>query len=148
MAKKGALKRSAATGKIVAEFRNGLFLGQSGKAQKRAPLAGETAAALAPRLGKALNTPGVRKDAVFGKPAGNKVVYAYLLDPTDTTKLVREWADGRRTVGRMVGGKFAGSVIVRRRQGRRVIDAALEDQRRPPAIVLAGHNGSGKSTLW
>jgi hypothetical protein len=106
MAKKVALKRSAATGKIVAEFRNGLFLGQSGKAKKRTPLARETAAALAPLLGKALNTPGVRKDAVFGKPAGKRVVYAYFLDPTDTTKLVRESADGRRTVGRMVGGKF------------------------------------------
>lgn len=40
-------------------------------------------------------------------------------------------------------------MIVRRRpKAEQLIDAALEGQRRPPAVVLAGHNGSGKSTLW
>jgi hypothetical protein len=57
------------------------------------------------RVGKALNKPGIRKVAIFQSPVAGKI-FAYSVDPFDTTKVVREAADGTKRVGRVVAGKF------------------------------------------
>jgi len=107
-----ATKRSSerrvahATGRIVATFRDGLCLIQTGRSTRRTIPAAQTAAALGAKLGKALSKPGISRDAVFGTVAARGEVYAYSVLPEDPTKLVRETADGKRTIGRVVGGKF------------------------------------------
>lgn len=57
------------------------------------------------KLGKALSKPGISKQVVFRSHTSGKV-FAYSAYPEDVTKVVREAADGTRTVGRVVGGKF------------------------------------------
>lgn len=68
------------------------------------------------KLGKALSKPGISKQVVFRDHTPGKV-FAYSVYPEDFTKIVREAADGTRTVGRVVGRKFraerAGSSIRR-----------------------------------
>jgi hypothetical protein len=57
------------------------------------------------KLGKALSKPGISKHVVFHAHAPKRV-FAYSVYPKDVTKVVRQSADGTRTVGRVVGGKF------------------------------------------
>lgn len=57
------------------------------------------------KVGKALNKPGIRKAAIFQSPVAGKI-FAYSVAPFDTTKVVREAADGTKRVGRLVAGKF------------------------------------------
>lgn len=57
------------------------------------------------KVGKALNKPGIRKVAIFQSPVV-ATIFAYSVDPFDTTKVVREAADGTKRVGRVVAGKF------------------------------------------
>jgi hypothetical protein len=57
------------------------------------------------KLGKVLSKPGIDREVVFKSFAGKKV-YAYSIDLKDTSRLVREDAEGKRTIGRFVGGKF------------------------------------------
>lgn len=64
---------------------------------------GESARVLA-AAGRALARPGISRASVFGN--GNKNVYAYSLDPQDSTRFIREARDGTRRVGKMVNGKF------------------------------------------
>lgn len=53
----------------------------------------------------ALATPGIAHGAVFrGKRAA--YVSSYSILPNDPTKVVREHANGTRTIGRLVGGRF------------------------------------------
>ncbi len=59
---------------------------------------------MVPKAAKALDKPGIRKDDVFVGDAYG--VYAYSVDESDPTKFVRESADGKRSVGKLVGGKF------------------------------------------
>lgn len=54
---------------------------------------------------KALSKPGVRREAVFGT-SPKKNFYAYSMDPTNPTRMVREDVEGNRTVGTMVDGRF------------------------------------------
>jgi len=60
--------------------------------------------AIVPKAGKALDKPGIRKDAVFSDDAYG--VYAYSVDEKDPTRFVRESADGKRSVGKLVRGRF------------------------------------------
>jgi hypothetical protein len=57
------------------------------------------------RVAKVMAKPGTDRTRVF-KSTSSKAVYAYSIDATDPTKVVREDAAGRRTVGRLVGGRF------------------------------------------
>ncbi len=57
------------------------------------------------KLARALSKPGIDRAAVFGDPPNPKV-YAYYVCAADTSKIVRESADGTRTIGRVVGGRF------------------------------------------
>lgn len=65
----------------------------------------DSAEVMVPKLGKALRKPGISKQAVFRGRTPERI-FAYSVLPRDVTKIVREAADGTRTVGRVVGGKF------------------------------------------
>ncbi len=65
----------------------------------------ERAADVLARVGKVMSKPGANRKRVF-RSASGKSVYAYSVDPKDTTKVVRENAAGQRTVGRLVSGRF------------------------------------------
>jgi len=57
------------------------------------------------KMGKALSKPGISKAAIFqGRVAGK--IFAYSVDPSDATRIVREGPDGTLRIGRVVGGKF------------------------------------------
>jgi hypothetical protein len=91
---------------VLVAFRNGVYLIETRKTPRRRVPVTETTAALARKLGRALNKPGISREAVFGKTKGRRAVYAYSVHPDDPTKLVRESVDGKCTVGRMIDGKF------------------------------------------
>jgi hypothetical protein len=60
------------------------------------------------KVGQALSKPGIDKQRVVFKShmRTDAGIFAYSIYPDDTTKVVREAADGTRRVGRLVGGKF------------------------------------------
>jgi hypothetical protein len=58
------------------------------------------------KAGSALMRPGIDKKRVFQRQQGAAKVYAYSIDPTDPSRVVRESADGTRRVGRVINGKF------------------------------------------
>ena len=66
---------------------------------------GERARAMLMKAGKALNKPGISRETVFGLGAG-RGISAYSVYPADPTMVVRESADGRKTIGRLVSGRF------------------------------------------
>ncbi len=65
----------------------------------------ETSGALIDGLIKATRKSGSRRDIVF-RPSKDKRVCAYSICPGDATKIVREDANGKTTLGRLVDGKF------------------------------------------
>jgi hypothetical protein len=68
--------------------------------------ASEIASTLLPRLARALSKPGISRDAVLKGQTRN--VCSYSIDPSDTSRVVRVAADGRRTVGRHLPGCRSG----------------------------------------
>jgi hypothetical protein len=65
----------------------------------------EKASGVLARVGKVMSKPGTNRKRVF-RSASGKPVYAYSIDPKDTSKVVREDAIGRRIVGQVVSGRF------------------------------------------
>jgi hypothetical protein len=65
----------------------------------------EKASTLVASLVKATRKPGTSRDRIFNSSVGKRV-FAYSIDPGDTTKIVREDASGKRSVGRLVNGRF------------------------------------------
>jgi hypothetical protein len=65
----------------------------------------EKASTLVASLVKATRKPGTSRDRIFNSSVGKRV-FAYSVDPGDTTKIVREDASGKRSVGRLVNGRF------------------------------------------
>lgn len=62
---------------------------------------------LVANISKAMRKVGIRREAVFvTKASSAKKVYAYSVLPSDTSKIVRESADGTRTIGRFSKGQF------------------------------------------
>jgi hypothetical protein len=57
------------------------------------------------RVAKAMSKPGIDRARVFQSVTG-KPVYAYSILANDPTKLVREDASGKKTIGKVVGGRF------------------------------------------
>ena len=88
----------------VATPRGDLFVLRVGKAKalagSRQPEKSDT---LIDGMMKAALKPGFRRDTVF-RP--KKRVYAYSIFPGDVTKIVREDASGKKTLGRLVQGRF------------------------------------------
>ncbi len=65
----------------------------------------EKAPEVVARVVKVMSKPGTNRNRVFASGAGS-AIYAYSIDSSDTTKVVREDAAGKRTVGRLVSGRF------------------------------------------
>jgi hypothetical protein len=101
-------KRQAVTGQPVAALGTRFVLvrvGSKALGREAEVQPGDTASVLVTKAGQALKKPGIPKQAVFGH--GNRSgIYAYSVYPADPTKIVREAADGSRTVGRLVNGRF------------------------------------------
>jgi len=56
------------------------------------------------KAGKALKKPGIKRKVVFKK--ATKGIFAYSVDPSDATRVVREASDGTRRIGRVIAGRF------------------------------------------
>lgn len=91
------------TGKVVARVPGFVLVRTASSKPSLVPLS-QRAATLIPKLARALGRPGLSKKAVFKDQTDN--VYSYSVDVTDVTRVVRVSADGRRTVGRLVGEEF------------------------------------------
>lgn len=62
----------------------------------------DQASELLPKVGKALNKPGIDRSTVFGEP-GNPKVYAYSACVDQPGKIVRESVDGKKLLGQLLG---------------------------------------------
>jgi hypothetical protein len=93
-------------GKRIATLDERLTIVRSGPevAGANRPRRADQAGAMLRKTGRALNKPGISKRSVFTKNSGE--IFAYSVDPSDATKLVRTSRDGTRRKGRVVGGKF------------------------------------------
>jgi hypothetical protein len=88
----------------VATPRGDLFVLRLGKSKAIAGLRQpEKSEVLIDNMMKAALKPGFRRETVF-RP--EKRVYAYSIYPGDISKIVREDANGKKTLGRLVQGKF------------------------------------------
>jgi hypothetical protein len=67
----------------------------------------EDAGSLLKKVGNALNRPGINKDAIFKR--FHSGVFAYSADPADPDKIVRRSVAGKKTIGRLVRGRFKAS---------------------------------------
>jgi hypothetical protein len=65
----------------------------------------EKASTLVAGLVKATRKPGTSRDMIFRSSVGKRV-FAYSVYPGDPTKIVREDASGKTSVGRLVNGRF------------------------------------------
>lgn len=65
----------------------------------------EKASTLVAGLVKATRKPGTTRDTIFHSSVGKRV-FAYSVYPGDPTKIVREDASGKTTVGRLAYGRF------------------------------------------
>jgi len=72
---------------------------------KEAVFVREKASALVAGLVKATRKPGTSRERIFNSSVGKRV-FAYSVYAGDTTKIVREDARGKRSVGRLVNGRF------------------------------------------
>jgi hypothetical protein len=89
--------------KVVCSVPGFVLVKTASTPRREAPVS-ERAATLVPRLARALSRPGISKEAVFKGRTHN--VYSYSIDPSDIARVIRVSADGRRTVGRLVGKRF------------------------------------------
>ncbi|MDP9050396.1 MAG: hypothetical protein M3O31_06670 [Acidobacteriota bacterium] len=79
--------------------------------QREAVSSKEKASGVLARVGKVMNKPGTDRKRVFRSISGKRV-FAYSIDPKDTSKVVREDITGKQTVGRFVSGKFRAASAV------------------------------------
>ncbi len=93
-------------GKRIATLDEGLAMVRTGPALTAAvrPRRADQAGAMLRKTGEALSKPGISKRSIFTNDSGD--IFAYSVDPSDATKLVRTARDGTRRKGRVVGGKF------------------------------------------
>ena len=85
-----------------------LVLVRTGQPKKRvvSTRAADRARVLVHKVANALQKPGIQKSAVF-RGANSTKIFAYSVDPTDPSRVIRESADGTRRVGRLgPDGKF------------------------------------------
>lgn len=90
----------------VATPRADLIVVRRGKLRSgAAPRESEKSSALIDGIAKATRKPGISRDIVFTSRRGKRV-YAYSVFPGDLSKIVREDASGKKTIGRLVHGEF------------------------------------------
>lgn len=112
MAKKGKAKSATASmrslrirGALVPTFGDEVLLVRRRTfATKKKKKSSERAGALLLKAGSELRQPGIKRKAVFKSKAAN--VFAYSVDSKDPSKILRYPREGKRTVGRYVGGRF------------------------------------------
>lgn len=92
-------------GRSVVTLGRGLALVRVGKAAKVTVRREDTTTVLVQKVARALSRPGIDSAVVFRGPNAAKI-FSYAVDPQDPTKVVRKAADGSRTTGRLVDGKF------------------------------------------
>jgi hypothetical protein len=92
-------KRVPAFGRDFVVVRTGRFAGAK-KSTKRS----EEARVLVEATAQALGRPGIKKRAVFKR--GSRGVFAYSVDPSNPARIVRRSSAGKKTVGRLVDGRF------------------------------------------
>ena len=102
--RKTSAKKAAVTGKVVSSVPGFVLVKKAASKPTQLVAVSERATTLLPKVAKALSRPGISKDVVFKGMTHN--VYSYSVDVTDTTRVIRVSADGRRSVGRLVGDKF------------------------------------------
>lgn len=103
---KGKRRLPESTEHRVATPRADLIVVRLGKSKSGAVLREtEKSSALIEGIAKATREPGIRREVVFKSRRG-RPIYAYSVYPTDVTKIVREDAQGQKTLGRFVGGEF------------------------------------------
>jgi hypothetical protein len=101
-----ASKAGQVRGTSVATLSSGLVLVRVGAARKsRAAARGAGATELLNKAARAFAKPGFDRQVIFGSGRNGKV-FAYSVFPDDPSKIIREAADGTRTIGRLVGGRF------------------------------------------
>jgi hypothetical protein len=104
MTKKSPASNDTVRGEIVASVGRHFVLVKTGKSSPAARSASGESARILAAAGQALSRPGISRSSVFG--SGHKNVFAYSLDPQDSSRFIREAQDGTRRVGKMVNGKF------------------------------------------
>lgn len=97
-------RSNAAAMKEVTRLGQGFVLFQELSSPNAKPKSSETAAVLGKKIGRALAKPGVDRSVIF--PPDQPGLFAYSIDPRDPKRIVRKSADGKRTFGRFVGGRF------------------------------------------
>lgn len=109
MSKSSALKRGNAgsvPGDYAVQIGTDWLLVRQSAAKTRKTVSGkDRASELLVKAGRALNKPGIARSKVFGDSCNSRV-YAYSVCVDEPGKIVRESADGKKTVGIVVGGKF------------------------------------------
>jgi len=96
--------RPAPNGKIVRSVEGFVLVKKPRTSPRGAAEVSEQTATLVPKVAKALSRPGIASEVVFKGRTHN--VYSYSVDTSDTSRVIRVGANGRRTVGRLVGDKF------------------------------------------
>jgi hypothetical protein len=93
-------------GKRIATLDESLTMVRTGPSITRAarPRRADQAGAMLRKTAKALSKPGISKHSIFTNESGD--IFAYSVDPSDATKLVRMSRDGTRRRGKVIGGKF------------------------------------------
>lgn len=98
------LKSKVVHGTPVAELGTEFVLVRTKRVKPKAEASlADRASTLVSKAGKALGKPGLPKESVF---TGSKRIYAFSVDSSDATRLIRETPDGKRQAGRMVNGRF------------------------------------------
>jgi hypothetical protein len=116
MASKVVIKQAAGSGTYKEVRLHGksmtvgddLVLVRTGQPKKRvvSTRAADRARVLVHKVANALQKPGIQKSAVF-RGSNSTKIFAYSVDPTDPSRVIRESADGTRRVGRLgPDGKF------------------------------------------
>lgn len=94
-------------GKLVSKVGDRYALVRTGEPEKVTTAKSDTARAMLNRAGKALAKPGIGPRTVFRDSRTG--VFAYSAYGPDPSRVVRKAADGTRTIGRVVAGKFKAS---------------------------------------
>lgn len=96
--------RKRAEGEIISAVGDRYALIRTGSAKKLTTAKSDTAHEMLKRAGKALSKPGITSGSVFRSARSG--VFAYSVYGADPSKVVRKAADGTKTVGRVVAGRF------------------------------------------
>lgn len=95
--------KAAVTGTVVASVPE-FVLVTDGKRRKAGNAPSGARASSYPRLLARSASPAFSREAVFNGDV--RRAYSYSVDPTDVSRVVRAAADGRRTVGKLIGDRF------------------------------------------